>query len=98
MKHDQNLISIYSVFDDKVGAYLQPFFARNDAVALRQFQSAAMDTSSQFNKFAADYTLFYIGQFDENNGFLNRTTTPKNLGTALHAISQVNNQHAEETK
>lgn len=59
---------IYTVFDSKAEAYLQPYYAKNDSVAIRLFRVAANDKEHQFSISAEDYTLFRIGEFDVNNG------------------------------
>lgn len=59
---------IYSVRDAKADAFLQPFFAVNDAVAIRLFTTACMDDDHLFSQHAEDYTLFRIGTFDPGSG------------------------------
>ncbi len=61
-------MKIFSVYDDKADAYTQPFFATTAGVAIRQFQQAANEEGHQFNRHAADYTLFELGEFDEHTG------------------------------
>lgn len=61
-------IIIFSIYDSKAEAYLQPFFGKTNATAIRQFQDAVQKSDTQFNQHAGDYTLFAIGEFDENSG------------------------------
>lgn len=68
--------------DIKAEAYLQPFFAQTDGLAIRMFQAAANDQEHQFWKYAEDYTLFNIGVWDEKNGVLH-SSTKEPLGTAI---------------
>lgn len=77
------LSKIYTVFDSKAQAYLQPFYSPNDAVALRNFQTAATDENHHFNKHAADYTLFLIGEYDDTSASITMLPSAKNLGCAL---------------
>lgn len=79
-------MNVYAIYDDKAEAYLQPWFAVNNAVALRNFQQAANDQSSQFNKHATDYTLFQIGEFDETTGRITPLETLKALGGAWEYV------------
>lgn len=76
-------MKVYSVFDCKAEAYLQPFFAPTNAVAIRNFIEAALDQKHQFHKYAADYTLFEIGMFNEETAWLDAQPSPRNLGNAL---------------
>lgn len=61
---------IYTIRDSKAEAYLQPFFATTDGVALRYITSALDDPDHEFTKHIEDYILFLIGQFDEETGEL----------------------------
>lgn len=91
-------MEIYAIFDSKAEAYLRPFFCPNNAVAIRSFSAAAQQEGSDFNKHAADYTLFHIGSFDEYHATLkDHTNTP--LGTAIEYLAntaQVDQLHLVE--
>lgn len=76
-------MKIFAVYDSKAEAYLQPFFARTDGVALRMFGQAAQDEQHDFSKHAADYTLFCLGEFDEYTGKIAPLDALYNLGNAL---------------
>jgi len=67
-------VKLYSLFDKAHGAYGAPFQAPNDALAVRSFEEASMDASHVFAKFPGDFTIFYVGEFDENTA----TFTPAN--------------------
>jgi len=75
-------MKIYAVHDIKAEAYLQPFFAGTDGLAIRMFQAAANDQDHQFWKYAEDYSLYHIGEWDESTGVVHAAAkTP--LGSAL---------------
>jgi len=61
---------LFTVFDSKAEGYLQPFFAVTEAVALRMFMTAVEDPQHDFHRFAEDYTMFRIGEFDQAEGVL----------------------------
>ncbi|WNK12947.1 MAG: nonstructural protein [Microvirus sp.] len=61
-------LKIYSVFDAAVKAYLQPFYARSHAEAVRMFSEAANDGKSNFGKHVADYEMYYLGEYDDLAG------------------------------
>lgn len=67
---------IFSVFDAKAGAYLEPFFAPTRGVAIRSFSSAAQDPGHMFHRHCEDYTLFELGEFDEFAGEIRSLNTP----------------------
>ncbi len=82
-------MKIYSVYDSKAEAYLTPFFEHNNATALRAFAEAANKTEHRFNKYAADYTLFAIGEWDETKGNIKPDNAKTSLGTALEYLQQI---------
>lgn len=81
------MMKIFTVYDSKAAAYLQPFFCPNGAVAIRAFSSAAKQEGHDFNRYAADYTLFEIGQWDPISGNVNTYETKLNLGMAAEYAS-----------
>lgn len=83
---------IFTVYDSKAEAYLQPFFAETTGIATRDFEAAANDETHQFAKHAGDYTLFELGTFAEDTGQFTNLTTPINLGLALTYMNSMTNQ------
>lgn len=63
MKHQQ-----FAIFDAKAAAYLPPFIIHRNDMAVRLFADSINDPNHQFGKNPADYTLFNIGEFDDNKG------------------------------
>ena len=59
---------MFSIYDSKAEAYVQPFFASNTKVAIRMFESAVHDEGSDFHRHAEDYTMFRIGVFSQATG------------------------------
>lgn len=64
------MINVYSIRDIKAEAYMSPFFARTHGEAIRMVETAVNDPKSNFHQHAADYTLIYIGIFDDQSGYL----------------------------
>jgi len=62
------MLKVFSVHDAKATAYNNPFFMRTTGEAIRAFSSHCQDESHDFNKFAPDFTLVEIGNFDPNTG------------------------------
>lgn len=63
-------LQIYAVFDSKVGIYGQPICARARGEAVRTFNMACQDESLPFKKYAGDYRLFFIGEYNDQTGEL----------------------------
>lgn len=64
---------IVAVLDHAVGAFSVPFFDSSKASALRNFSDAVNDSSNPNNmwhKHPEDYSLYFIGEFDEQKGLL----------------------------
>ncbi|QCQ84863.1 nonstructural protein [Blackfly microvirus SF02] len=61
-------MQVFSIFDKAVSAYLPPFYTRSKGEAVRSFSEAANDPSSQFNKHMLDYSLMFMGEWDDNSG------------------------------
>lgn len=81
---------VFSVYDSKAEAFLQPFFTDASGVAVRMFQSAVADGNHDFNKYAEDFTLYEIGGFDEASGQLMSHDSPRSVvrAAALKAAKE----------
>ena len=80
-------MKVFSVFDSKAKAFLQPFFCVNAGVAVRSFSQAAQDKQGDFHRFASDFTLFEIGSWDETQGSLKSHESKVSLGVASQFLS-----------
>lgn len=59
---------MFSVWDEKAGAFLQPFFALTKDMAMRGFAMALEQAGSEMCRFPGDFTLFELGEFDDSDG------------------------------
>lgn len=71
------ILRMYSVFDSKAAVYLQPFCCRAEGEAVRMFRTSCLDKSHQFGQFPQDYTLVYVGAYDDNSGVGTFLTAPE---------------------
>lgn len=76
------ILKIFSVFDSKACAFLQPFFSLNVATALREFASAAQDSGHAFHRHSGDYELFLLGEWDQYEGVIKMHDQKQSLGLA----------------
>lgn len=74
--------NIYSVYDSKAEAWLQPFYCVNNAVAIRSFAHAANDAQHDFFRYAGDFALFELGTFEDSTSEIKSLQVPENLGLA----------------
>lgn len=77
-----NTLNMFSIFDCKAKAYLQPFFSLNSDTATREFD-AAVNGESTFSKFPEDYSLFRLGSFDQVTGQTELLATPDHVINAI---------------
>lgn len=80
------LINVYSIFDNKAGAYMQPFFFQAHGQAVRAFSDLSNDQNSMCGKHPADYTLYHVGVFDDQKAILEGVQLV-NLGSGLELIN-----------
>lgn len=72
---------IFTVFDDKVNAFLEPFFAKNKNHAMRNFEDAINMENHPFHRHPNDYILYQIGKFDDETGTITTHKVPKSVVT-----------------
>lgn len=62
------ILRAYSVYDNKALQYHSPFFAVNDATAIRSITDAVNDPQTNLSRHPRDFSLFLVGQWDDNSG------------------------------
>lgn len=73
---------MYSVYDSAAKAFLPPFTFPTKDMAVREFRACANDDAHAFCKYASDYTLFEVGEFNPETGVITETV-PALLFTAV---------------
>lgn len=98
------LTKIYSIHDAKAQAFLPPFYMHHDGQAIRVFTDCINSTEHQFSHHPADYTIFDIGTFDDENAEI-LSKTPKSLGNGILFVNpdkpvteQPDNEISDETQ
>lgn len=79
-------IHIYAIYDVKAGVYMKPWYQHTDAEAKRAFTDIAIDPQHPIGKHPADYTLFFIGFYDDSTGKI-EPCDPMSLCTALECVA-----------
>lgn len=72
---------IFTVYDEKSEAYLQPFFFDTVGQAVRAISELVMDPQHSFGKHTADFSLFQLGEFDDSTAEFNINC--KSLGSLV---------------
>lgn len=73
---------VYSVYDSKVQLFAQPFFMRTKGEALRGWIDVANDPKTNICKYPEDYSLFELGEYEEESGSFKNHQAPVNMGMA----------------
>ncbi len=74
---------MFSVYDTKAAAFMQPFFMPTDGMAIRAITDCVLDPKHGFSQHAADYTLFYLGVFNDDKAVFTVCDAPVNLGSLI---------------
>lgn len=62
------IYKIFSVWDLKTEAYMQPFFSPTIGSGIRAFMDAASDTNSMLFRHPGDFQLHHVGEYDDSTG------------------------------
>lgn len=78
---------LFAVRDSKAEAYLQPFFSQTLGTALRAITDATNDLQHVFHRYAEDYDLYLLGEFDDETAKFNLRETPEHVTKLVHLIT-----------
>lgn len=76
------ILKMYSVRDGAVDTFMRPWFARSDGEARRGMMDEMSNPQSQLARHPEDFSLFYVGEFDDETGLVSSPLQPVNLGLA----------------
>jgi hypothetical protein len=76
-------LQIFSIYDSKAEAYLNPFYMKTKGEAVRAVLSVMDDPQHNFTKYPQDFTLFHIGEFDDQKGTIENMKAHENLGNLV---------------
>lgn len=79
---------IFCVYDDKAKAFLVPFFMPTNGMAYRVFADCVNEAGHQFAKHPADYTLFCVGTFEQNNAHVELLAAMEQLCNGVMCVSE----------
>lgn len=80
------ITKMYTIHDIKAETFMVPFFQQNDETAKRLMTHSANNPEHFVGKNPADYTLFYIGEYEDNSGAITPALKIKNLGNGLEFV------------
>ncbi len=82
MKH-----KIFAINDIKAKAYFPPFYLPETEMAQRKFGDL-INTETELSLHPADYTLFELGEWDDNTAEFTLLEIKENLGNGLEYVAQ----------
>ena len=86
---------MFVIYDSKANAYMQPWFLTQEAMAQRAFADCVNDADHNFGRHPEDYTLFAIGDFDDQSAKV-QWTPPISFGNGIQykkTKTQTDQQH-----
>lgn len=74
---------VFSVYDSKAGIYMPPFLLRSKGDAIRGFTDLCNDEKTAVCRHPSDFTLFELGEFDDDKGEFVMYNAKISLGVAI---------------
>jgi len=88
---------LFTVYDAKAEIYTPPFFVPTVGIATRAFKDCINSKDHQFGKHPADYSLFQLGEFDDNTATISGDFV-KSLGNGVEYLDPEHIHSIEEFK
>lgn len=76
-------MKMFAIRDVKAEGYNTPFFQPTFGLAERAFKDACQDEKTTLAKHPEDYSLYYLGEFDQTSGLMKVEETPKHVCNAI---------------
>lgn len=86
--------NLYAIYDQKAATFTQPMCMQNDALAARAFSTAIMNPEHDFAKHPADFTLMFIGEYNDETGELENALN-RSIGNGLEFKARLRSQNLE---
>lgn len=83
------ILKVFGVRDGKAEAFLQPFFSGTAGSAIRAFDDAINGEKSPIAVHPSDYTLYELGEFDDNSGSIVACSPLKLLGCGSDFVKRI---------
>lgn len=71
-------LGIFSMYDSAVKAFMQPFFSPTKGAAIRSFTDAVR-REENLKAHAGDYSLFFLGEWDDASGAFVSVSAPERI-------------------
>lgn len=88
-------MKLFSIYDSKAKAYLRPFTLPTSAHAIREV-AEHMQQPGVFSDYPEDFSLFEVGEFDEQTGMVTAHLNHESLGTLIRLRNELKHRRAQE--
>lgn len=82
------IFQVMALYDSKARCYRPPFFVGHVDVGFRAVQNAVNQAEHELAKYAEDFSLWHMGEFDDVSGNFCLKPQPMNLGCILQLKRQ----------
>lgn len=83
------IAKVFAIYDSASKCYGHPFHSPREETAIRAFADAVNSPSHDFAKHPADYTLYILGEFnDQDASYIFLKPGPKALRTGLAVLNR----------
>jgi len=82
-------LQVYSVRDAKAEIFNQPFLQKTHGEAERTFKNLVSDPNSTVGKFPEDYSLYYLGTYDDSKGLYQSLAEPQHIIKAVNCLAKI---------
>lgn len=79
---------LFAIYDDKVGAYTVPFSKATVGAGIRTFDDLVNDPKSEIGRHPEDYTLYLLGDYDDQTGQCTMKDPTAALGNGKQMVRQ----------
>lgn len=90
-KHKTPLQNLYAIIDVVAGTFYPPFTSIHDDTAKRSFVQMLTNADTGMSRNPQDFDLYYLGDFDPDDGQIQTIPQPKLLMRGSSTINQPNN-------
>jgi hypothetical protein len=89
------ILNAYTIKDQKAGTYSNPYYAVNDATAIRTFKQACSDKNTTLNQYPEDFSLFKVGIWDDQSAEI-KSLDPEFIINAIQEKPEQPKANADE--
>lgn len=81
-------IQYFAIYDEKAAAFMAPIREQNKLTALRAFSLTCEKQDTMFYQHPEDFSICYVGDFDDNTGLFTALEKPEVLAKATEFVKK----------